>query len=281
MTKKLVVSASLLAKSQVASYTRSDGTVVQAHDNGRQAAAPKAPIAGASASGGSTKYGAEYPSLAKNMGKRHIHSDYDSGDSAESREYAEHVSSEVTGGSTKYTHEHAAAALQHAGRLLLERAQKAERGKNLHIAKTAHDLGHKLLAQADKHASAASGAQKAQAKPASKLAVRASVAKQATTKPSSAAPQKAADAAPGPMTPDAVKEHALQSGAKWKSNVAVFSRPESAHSFAETAATSKGSAFVMKHPNHAHHVVVSGADSQRMSKNGYEYVRPVMNGRGY
>ena len=41
MTKKLVVSASLLAKSQVASYTRSDGTVVQAHDNGRQAAAPK------------------------------------------------------------------------------------------------------------------------------------------------------------------------------------------------------------------------------------------------
>ncbi len=83
------------------------------------------------------------------------------------------------------------------------------------------------------------------------------------------------------MTPDAVKEHALQSGAKWKSNVAVFSRPESAHSFAETAATSKGSAFVMKHPNHAHHVVVGGADSQRMSKNGYEYVRPVMKGRGY
>lgn len=83
------------------------------------------------------------------------------------------------------------------------------------------------------------------------------------------------------MTPDAVKEHALQSGAKWKSNVAVFSRPESAHSFAEKAATSKGSAFVMKHPNHAHHVVVGGADSQRMSKNGYEYVRPVMNGRGY
>ena len=41
MTKKLVVSASLLAKSQVASYTRSDGTVVQSHDNGRQAAAPK------------------------------------------------------------------------------------------------------------------------------------------------------------------------------------------------------------------------------------------------
>lgn len=41
MTKKLVVSASLLAKSQVAAYTRKDGTMVQAHDNGRQAAAPE------------------------------------------------------------------------------------------------------------------------------------------------------------------------------------------------------------------------------------------------
>lgn len=47
MNKKLVVSASLLAKSQVASYTRSDGVVVQSHDNGRQAAAPK-PAAAAS-----------------------------------------------------------------------------------------------------------------------------------------------------------------------------------------------------------------------------------------
>lgn len=41
MPKKLVVSASLLAKSQVAAYTRKDGVAVQAHDNGRQAAAPK------------------------------------------------------------------------------------------------------------------------------------------------------------------------------------------------------------------------------------------------
>lgn len=39
---QLVVSASLLAKSQVAQYTRKDGVVVQAHDNGRMAAAPKA-----------------------------------------------------------------------------------------------------------------------------------------------------------------------------------------------------------------------------------------------
>ena len=41
MTKKLVVSAGLLAKSQVAAFTRKDGVMVQAHDNGRQAAAPK------------------------------------------------------------------------------------------------------------------------------------------------------------------------------------------------------------------------------------------------
>lgn len=40
MTKVLVLS-SLLAKSMVASYTRSDGVTVQAHDNGKQAAAPK------------------------------------------------------------------------------------------------------------------------------------------------------------------------------------------------------------------------------------------------
>lgn len=33
--------AHALAKSQVAAYTRKDGTPVQAHDNGKQAAAPK------------------------------------------------------------------------------------------------------------------------------------------------------------------------------------------------------------------------------------------------
>jgi len=46
MTKKLVVDASMLAKSQVAAFTRKDGVMVQAHDNGKQAAAPK-PAAGA------------------------------------------------------------------------------------------------------------------------------------------------------------------------------------------------------------------------------------------
>lgn len=49
MSKKIVVSASLLAKSQVAAYTRKDGTMVRAHDNGRQAAAPKPAAGGRSA----------------------------------------------------------------------------------------------------------------------------------------------------------------------------------------------------------------------------------------
>lgn len=39
---KLMVLADMLVKSQVAAYTRSDGTMVQSHDNGRMAAAPKA-----------------------------------------------------------------------------------------------------------------------------------------------------------------------------------------------------------------------------------------------
>lgn len=43
---KVLVRSSLLAKSMVASYTRSDGVTVQAHDNGKQAAAPKPMAAG-------------------------------------------------------------------------------------------------------------------------------------------------------------------------------------------------------------------------------------------
>lgn len=66
----------------------------------------------------------------------------------------------------------------------------------------------------------------------------------------------------------------MKAGAKFKSGVAVFSKPESAHSFARQAAGSKGGAFVMKHPDHSHHVVVNGADAQRMEKNGYQHVRP-------
>lgn len=72
-------------------------------------------------------------------------------------------------------------------------------------------------------------------------------------------------------SPDAVKQHAVAAGAKHGSGVSVFSKPEAAHSFASRAAGSKGGAFVMSHPDHGHHVVVNGADSQRMEKNGYKH----------
>ena len=68
---------------------------------------------------------------------------------------------------------------------------------------------------------------------------------------------------------DDVRQHAVNAGAKFRSNVFVFGKAESAHSFAARAAESKGGAFVMHHPDHNYHVVVSGADSHRMEKNGY------------
>lgn len=74
-----------------------------------------------------------------------------------------------------------------------------------------------------------------------------------------------------PMSADAVQNHAVESGAKHKSSVQVFSQKANAMSFANRAMNSKGSAFVMKHPDHAHHVVVGGADAQRMQKNGYHF----------
>ena len=81
-------------------------------------------------------------------------------------------------------------------------------------------------------------------------------------------------AAPKPTTPDAVKHHAVASGAKFRTNVSVFSKPELAHSFADKIKGAKGGAFVMSHPGHDHHVVVSGADAMRMEKNGYRYAKP-------
>jgi hypothetical protein len=65
--------------------------------------------------------------------------------------------------------------------------------------------------------------------------------------------------------------HAVAAGAKYKSGVAAFSNAAAAHSFAAKAAGAKGGAFVMSHPEHGHHVVVNGADSQRMEKNGYKH----------
>jgi len=68
--------------------------------------------------------------------------------------------------------------------------------------------------------------------------------------------------------------HAVSAGAKSRSGVAAFSTSGAAHRFANRAASSKGGAFVMSHPDHGYHVVVNGADSQRMGRNGYKHVRP-------
>lgn len=70
------------------------------------------------------------------------------------------------------------------------------------------------------------------------------------------------------------QEHAVKSGAKYRSSVSVFSTADAAHSAADRARGSKGGAFVMVHPAHKFHVVVKGADSQRMERNGYQLVKP-------
>ena len=77
-----------------------------------------------------------------------------------------------------------------------------------------------------------------------------------------------------PSTWQEAQEHAFKAGAKFKSSVSVFNSADRAHSYADRSAGSKGGAFVMKHPDHNFHMVVSGADSQRMGKNGYQHVRP-------
>lgn len=73
MTKKLIVSASLLAKSQVAAYTRKDGTMVQSHDNGRQAAAPQKLGVGSTVkvTGKTTKEGG-VGQIKQSQGEHHI-----------------------------------------------------------------------------------------------------------------------------------------------------------------------------------------------------------------
>ena len=70
---------------------------------------------------------------------------------------------------------------------------------------------------------------------------------------------------------DSTKEHALKSGARFKSSVMVFKNKANADAFAKKSKNAKGSSFVMTHADHDHHVVVTGADSQRMKKNGYRY----------
>lgn len=111
------------------------------------------------------------------------------------------------------------------------------------------------------------GRQAAAPKPATKVGVRASVAK------------KAAPAAGGynvaPFTADSAKDHAVQAGAKFRSGVGVFASAEAAHAHAAKLAGGKGGAFVMNHPDHGYHVVVNGANAQRMEKSGYRHAKEL------
>jgi hypothetical protein len=67
--------------------------------------------------------------------------------------------------------------------------------------------------------------------------------------------------------------HAVAAGARFRSGVAVFASKANAEARADLSdkQNAKGGAFVMTHPDHAHHVVVNGADAQRMAKNGYQH----------
>ena len=194
--KKILIVDGSLAKAHVNSYTRSDGTFVQEHDNGRQAAAPK-PAAGDKASIPHGHAGAYFPAHRQRIAEmKH-------GDSIK-----------IKAGEDEHT--------------------LTRDGDNVHIARK-------------------------KAAPAKKVVVRKEAAAGGDKKPS---------------TWQEAQEHAFKAGAKFKSNVAVFNTAENAHSRASRSAGSKGGAFVMKHPDHNFHVVVNGADSQRMEKNGYQHVSP-------
>lgn len=183
MTKKLVVSASLLAKSQVAAYTRKDGTVVQAHDNGRQAAAPE-PVNQKVLAKLKTSHHMDARALKSSLG-----SSLSSGDTEG------HDGKPMTYGDVK----------GHLNTMRMQLGGKPEHAEHLKHAQYAlnQSFGLNHAPVSEKHAkligAALSGktrmddngvVQHAGGAAAPKLAVRASVSKQAATKTGSAAPAK-------------------------------------------------------------------------------------------
>ena len=175
---KLVVFPDLL-KGRVNSYTKKDGTFVQAHDNGRMAAAPKVKAA------------------------------------------------------------------QKAVKSALYDKDDAALGQ--------HKVG--VRASAAKKAAPAAGAQRASGK-------RLVLPTNGKSK----------------VTADSAKDHAVQAGAKFRSGVGVFASAEAAHAHAAKLAGGKGGAFVMNHPDHGYHVVVNGANAQRMEKSGYRHAKELKTG---
>lgn len=365
--KKILIVDGSLAKAHVSSYTRSDGTFVKEHDNGRQAAAPK-PAAGGRAAGKAKAPAFDHPNVVAHNA-RMTSSHYEPGKGSKEAEAKDAADADTvhfagkryswtskTGKSNHdgtpvraFEHEESGHRVwvddkrrvhadstdevdrlrkEHADHEAKQGAGKAPAKKA--AAKPAGGSDHQKLVDAatysggqyeehsktvtDGHASRSIrvGNDKAKAhehahetlvgagfKPAGNDPVTGANKYESgshtaeidhnngvmhvSVKAKAAAPAKKVvvrkEAAPAggdnkPTTWQEAQEHAFKAGAKFKSSVAVFNSADRAHSYADRSAGSKGGAFVMKHPDHNFHMVVNGADSQRMAKNGYQYVRP-------
>lgn len=230
MTKLLVVPA--LLKAHYDSYTKKDGTFVQAHDDKRQAAKPAGPkmvLPKKPAAAPADPYG--HPNVVGKAEK------LQGGDASKAHGF-HFAGKEFSASGKEGTSFHDKTPVRHFRELTSEGEDSGEHVWMDHSGRVhADDTSSvkRLRGQYEAHAKKATG---------------------------------------GAMSPDDVKNHAQAAGAKHRANVSVFSKPELAHSFANQTQGAKGGAFVMKHPDHQHHVVVGGADAQRMEKNGYQHVRP-------
>ena len=258
--KKILTVDGSLAKAHVNSYTRSDGTFVKEHDNGRQAAAPK-PAAGGRAAGKAKAPAFDHPNVVAHNA-RMTSSHYEPGKGSKEVEAKDAADADtVHFAGKRYSWTSKTGKSNHDGTPVraFEHEESGHRvwvddKRRVHADST--DEVDRLRKEHADH-EAKQGADKA---PAKKLMVR----------------KDAAAAAGGkkPSTWQEAQEHAFKAGAKFKSSVSVFNSADRAHSYADRSSGSKGGAFVMKHPDHNFHMVVNGADSQRMAKNGYQYVRP-------
>lgn len=311
--KKLLVVPALLAKAHVNSYTKKDGTVVQAHDTSVQAATPKPPILQdekqkdrlreAVVKWGNKEHG-QYGSAwmrqnAPDHLKEHYNIPHEHAHAAAKEWFPteEEQLAEINAKKQKPVGEPAAspkmvlpkkapAADPYGHPNVVGKAEKlqggaADKAHGFHFAGkqfsatgksgTSHHDGTPVRHFKEVTESGADDGQHLWMDHSARVHADASSEVKGLRAQYEAHAKKPAG---GAMGPDEVKQHAVAAGAKFRSNVSVFSKPELAHSFANQTQGSKGSAFVMKHPDHQHHVVVGGADAQRMEKNGYQHVRP-------
>lgn len=301
--KKLAVP--LLLKSHVDQYVKKDGTVVQAHDDKRQAAAPandrKAALAAY----------AEKRKLAGEHGQAALDAAEKARSSQDPAHAADAISAVEKGWNAHKEAGKAARAIPYPGssspwehhdertsalskmseemhqlhQKLSKKAaakpkvplvpKKAAGPKPGHMDVSTLAAGHHLL---DKSGQKVDEVESVEKHPMGGLKVntRAGYSHMVSKdgRNDHGLTNKAPGTAGGAQTAEDVKAHAVAAGAKYRANVAVFSDAKNAHSRADAAKDQKGGAFVMKHPDHGHHVVVGGADAQRMEKNGYTHVKP-------